>query len=95
MNDLYCVIMAGGKGERFWPCSRENTPKQLQNIIGRETLIEQTVLRLVPLAPFENILIITNWKYVDPIRSGGSCRSCRRKTSSANHADVIPHRASR
>ena len=60
--------MAGGKGERFWPCSRENTPKQLQNIIGRETLIEQTVLRLVPLAPFENILIVTNRKYVDQIR---------------------------
>ena len=68
MSDIYFVIMAGGKGERFWPCSRENTPKQLQNIIGRGTLIEQTVLRLVPLATFENILIITNQSYVDQIR---------------------------
>ena len=68
MTDIYCVIMAGGKGERFWPCSRENTPKQLQNLLGGETLIEQTVLRLVPLTAFEKILIITNRKYVEPIR---------------------------
>ena len=68
MSDIYCVIMAGGRGERFWPCSRENTPKQLQSLTGQETLIEQTVLRLIPLTRFENILIITNWKYVDSIR---------------------------
>ena len=68
MKDLYCVIMAGGKGERFWPCSRENTPKQLQNIVGQETLIEQTVLRLIPLTDFKNILIITNDRYADQIR---------------------------
>ena len=68
MSEIYCVIMAGGRGERFWPCSRENTPKQLQSLVGSETLIEQTVLRLIPLTRFENILIITNWKYVDPIR---------------------------
>ena len=68
MSEIYCVIMAGGRGERFWPCSRENTPKQLQSLVGSETLIEQTVLRLIPLTRFENILIITNWKYADPIR---------------------------
>ena len=68
MKDIYCVIMAGGRGERFWPCSRENTPKQLQSLVGNATLIEQTVLRLIPLTRFENILIITNWKYVDQIR---------------------------
>ncbi len=64
----YCVIMAGGKGERFWPCSREETPKQLLNIFGDATLIEQTVLRLSPLIPFENILIVTNGKYADKMR---------------------------
>ena len=68
MNNVYCVIMAGGKGERFWPCSRENTPKQLLNIVGKETLIEQTVLRLIPVVPFENILIITNRKYTEKMR---------------------------
>ncbi|OQA83947.1 MAG: Alginate biosynthesis protein AlgA [Lentisphaerae bacterium ADurb.Bin242] len=65
----YCVIMAGGKGERFWPCSREETPKQLLNIFGDTTLIEQTVLRLVPMIPFENILIVTNRKYADKMRA--------------------------
>lgn len=69
MNNVYCVIMAGGKGERFWPCSRENTPKQLLNIVGKETLIEQTVLRLIPVVPFENILIITNRKYTEKMRA--------------------------
>ena len=68
MSEIYCVIMAGGRGERFWPCSRENTPKQLQSLVGKEPLIEQTVLRLIPLTRFENILIITNRKYADPIR---------------------------
>ena len=68
MSEMYCVIMAGGRGERFWPCSRENTPKQLQPLVGTKPLIEQTGLRLIPLTRFENILIITNWKYADPIR---------------------------
>lgn len=68
MQAEYCVIMAGGKGERFWPCSREETPKQLLNIFGDATLIEQTVLRLSPLIPFENILIVTNAKYADKMR---------------------------
>lgn len=68
MSAVYCVIMAGGRGERFWPCSREENPKQLLNIFGDATLIEQTVLRLSPLVPFENILIVTNGKYVDKMR---------------------------
>ena len=69
MTAVYCVIMAGGKGERFWPCSREENPKQLLNIFGDGTLIEQTVLRLIPLIPFENILIITNERYADKMRA--------------------------
>lgn len=68
MSSVYCVIMAGGKGERFWPCSREDTPKQLLNIVGNEPMIEQTVLRLTPLIPFQNILIITNAKLVDKMQ---------------------------
>ena len=68
MNDIYGVIMAGGRGERFWPCSREDHPKQLQSLVGEATLIEQTVLRLIPLTGFDRILIITSWKYADRIR---------------------------
>jgi mannose-1-phosphate guanylyltransferase len=68
-NNFYAVVMAGGKGERFWPQSRTNHPKQLLRLIGNLTLLEQTVERLKPLVPAENILIITNQDYVAPMQS--------------------------
>lgn len=68
-NNFYAVVMAGGKGERFWPQSRANHPKQLLRLIGNLTLLEQTVERLKPLVPEENILIITNQDYVAPMQS--------------------------
>jgi len=68
-NNFYAVVMAGGKGERFWPQSRVNHPKQLLRLIGNLTLLEQTVERLKPLVPAENILIITNKDYVAPMQS--------------------------
>ena len=43
------VILAGGRGTRFWPRSRTRTPKQLLNIVGSETMLEQTAARLAPL----------------------------------------------
>lgn len=42
----YAVVMAGGKGERFWPQSRLSNPKQLLRLLGNLTLIEQTIERL-------------------------------------------------
>ena len=68
-NNFYAVVMAGGKGERFWPQSRANHPKQLLRLIGNLTLLEQTVERLRPLVPAENILVITNQDYLAPMRS--------------------------
>jgi len=68
-SNFYAVVMAGGKGERFWPQSRINHPKQLLRLIGNLTLLEQTAERLKPLVPEENILIITNQDYVAPMRS--------------------------
>jgi mannose-1-phosphate guanylyltransferase len=68
-KDFYAIVMAGGKGERFWPQSRASHPKQLLRLIGNLTLIEQTVERLTPLVPAENILIITNHDYVAPMQS--------------------------
>jgi mannose-1-phosphate guanylyltransferase len=68
-NDIFAVIMAGGKGERFWPQSRTSKPKQLLRLIGNLTLIEQTVDRLTPLVPHKNIIIITNEDYVAPMQS--------------------------
>ncbi|MFO7526052.1 MAG: mannose-1-phosphate guanylyltransferase [Ignavibacteriaceae bacterium] len=58
--EKYVLIMAGGVGSRFWPRSRKNLPKQLLNIFGQQTMIQQTVDRIKDLVQPENILIITN-----------------------------------
>lgn len=60
MNNRYAVIMAGGRGERFWPQSRLHRPKQLLPIVGLKSMIAQTVDRLAGLVPPERIFIITN-----------------------------------
>jgi len=67
-KDNYCVIMAGGIGSRFWPMSREATPKQFIDILGTgETLIQKTFQRFKNICPKENILIVTNKIYKDQI----------------------------
>jgi len=60
--------MAGGRGERFWPRSRKDQPKQLLNLLGGKSFLEQTVLRLQGFVSEKNIFIITNGSYVDRIR---------------------------
>jgi mannose-1-phosphate guanylyltransferase len=57
---VHAVILAGGRGTRFWPRSRTRTPKQLLNIVGKQTMLEQTVARLRPLIPSERIWTVTN-----------------------------------
>lgn len=69
MSNRYVVIMAGGKGERFWPQSRLKRPKQLLPIVGDAPLLTQTVQRLEGLVPFENILIITNREQQDAVEN--------------------------
>jgi mannose-1-phosphate guanylyltransferase len=59
-SNRFVVIMAGGRGERFWPMSREKTPKQLITLIGGKSFLQQAVENVLPLAPIENIFIITN-----------------------------------
>src|SRR6185369_5317472 len=59
-KDRYVIIMAGGKGERFWPVSREKTPKQLLTLLGERSFLQQAVDRVLPVVPLKNILIITN-----------------------------------
>jgi mannose-1-phosphate guanylyltransferase len=56
----HAVILAGGRGTRFWPRSRTCTPKQLLNIVGRDTMLEQTAARLAPLFPASRQWIVTN-----------------------------------
>jgi len=60
MSNKYVVIMAGGRGERFWPVSREKTPKQLITLLGGKSFLQQAVANVLPLVPIENIFIITN-----------------------------------
>src|SRR5262249_39347373 len=57
---VHAVILAGGRGTRFWPRSRTKTPKQLLSIAGKGTMLEQTVARLRPLVPAERIWTVTN-----------------------------------
>jgi len=59
-KDRYVIIMAGGRGERFWPVSREKTPKQLITLIGKKSFLQAAVDRVLPLVPLKNIFIITN-----------------------------------
>ena len=57
---IYALILAGGSGERFWPLSRRNRPKQLLRLVSERTLLEETVARLEGFVPTERILILTN-----------------------------------
>jgi mannose-1-phosphate guanylyltransferase len=59
-TDRFVVILAGGRGERFWPLSRERAPKQLLALLGSRSLLQQAVDRVLPLAPPENLFVITN-----------------------------------
>jgi len=56
----HAVILAGGRGTRFWPRSRTRTPKQLLNIVGKQTMLKQTVARLRPLISADRIWSVTN-----------------------------------
>ena len=58
--NFYPVILAGGRGTRFWPLSRKKRAKQLLALDGKQTMIQQTVARLLPLAPARRFWIITN-----------------------------------
>ncbi len=60
---LVALIMAGGRGTRFWPASTEEHPKQFLNLIGNRTMIQETVHRLLPLIDINHIFICTDKKY--------------------------------
>ncbi len=62
------LIMAGGKGTRFWPLSTEERPKQFLNLVGEQSMIQMTVSRLEDIIPVERIFIVTDSKYEGLIR---------------------------
>lgn len=65
---LCALIMAGGKGTRFWPLSTEEKPKQFLNLIGDKTMIQMTVNRIIPIIPIERVFICTGKMYVDLVK---------------------------
>ena len=60
MSNTYAVIMAGGVGSRFWPKSRERSPKQFLEIVGSGTMIQNTVTRIQSIVPAMNTFVVTN-----------------------------------
>ena len=68
-NNNYCVILAGGKGRRLWPCSRSSHPKQFIDFFGvGRTQLQQTFDRMAKIVPADHIYINTNEEYVDLVK---------------------------
>lgn len=66
---LCALIMAGGRGERFWPISTDEKPKQFLNLLSEESMIQSTVRRLEKLVPLERIFIVTAENYVELVKT--------------------------
>ena len=65
----YCIILAGGKGKRLWPSSRDNKPKQFIDFFGvGRTQLQATYDRFVKIMPKDNILITTNQEYAAMVK---------------------------
>ena len=64
---MYCVIMAGGSGTRFWPYSRHSRPKQLLKIVGETSMLQMTVDRLKKVNTVQDIFIVTRQDLADTI----------------------------
>ncbi len=56
---MYIVILAGGSGTRFWPLSRQKTPKQLISVLSGKSMLQRTVERVLPLKP-KRVIVVTN-----------------------------------
>ena len=63
----YAVIMAGGSGQRLWPLSRRNRPKQIINLFEDQSLLRHCVDRSSGLFDAEHILVVTNAEYADVV----------------------------
>lgn len=68
IKNRFVIIMAGGRGERFWPLSREKTPKQLLTLLGKKSFLQEAVERVLPLVPAKNIFVITNEAQLPVVR---------------------------
>jgi len=66
---VYAVILAGGKGERFWPKSKRKRPKQLIRLISDKTMIEETFSRISRFVPKERVIIVATTDIKDSIQN--------------------------
>jgi len=69
MDTLYALVLAGGRGTRFWPLSRKERPKQCVSLNGADAYLSQTVERLSRFIPKERILIVTGKPMEAAVRS--------------------------
>ena len=67
-NNLCVLIMAGGKGTRFWPKSTEEKPKQFLKLIGNETMLQLTVARSLEITSMDKIFVITGEMYKELVK---------------------------
>jgi len=90
-TSIYAIILAGGNGERFWPFSTKERPKQFLDIFGGVSLIRRAVERLKGIVPPENVFVVTAAKFVPATRRelpavpAGNIvgEPCRRDTAAA------------
>jgi len=68
MNHVYAVIMAGGRGERLWPLSTPERPKQFLNLFEERTMLQQTVDRVLPLVSIGSVYVITAAEHVSLVK---------------------------
>ena len=69
LDGLYCVIMAGGAGTRFWPASTEDKPKQLLTLVGDRSLLQLAVDRARACVPAERVLVVTSRRLDAAVRA--------------------------
>ena len=89
---MFAIIIAGGRGTRFWPASRKDQPKQLLNIVGEHSMLQMTVDRFQKMKNVEDIYIITGAHLEKKIKqtiSGVSPKNIIVEPSAKNTAPAI------
>jgi len=65
---MKALILAGGRGTRLWPLSRQYKPKQFQKLISQKTMFQETVARLLPLFNYQDIIVSTFSEYLEEVK---------------------------